>query len=327
MSFDYLIDKIATAPMGRAPFAHIEIVDFFSAEHFAQIIATPEIMLQAAANDEALFDTLFKAGWKIIGFPGCITDHKTYIRWHKQKKQQRDHNNSACEGFGITLRLMHYASPILSELSEFLASTPFKQAIAQRFSIALDAVIYDGGIQKYLDGYEISPHPDIRRKALTFMVNVNPDPEAAARQHHTHYLTFNDAYRYVQTYWDGHPHADRCWVPWDWCDTQKIQRANNSIVIFAPGNDTMHGVKAQYDHLHYQRTQLYGNLWYHENPSLPLADWEDLVIYPGQHRSNVQPSVSLVAGLRAAIPASVKQPIRRLLGRDASVVATRNNTP
>ena len=39
----------------------------------------------------------------------------------------------------------------------------------KKFNINTDSYRSDIGIQKFLDGYEISPHPDIRSKAITFM--------------------------------------------------------------------------------------------------------------------------------------------------------------
>ena len=38
----------------------------------------------------------------------------------------------------------------------------------------------------------------------------------------------------------------------------------------------MHAVKASYNHLTTQRTQLYGNLWYREKKSDNSVDWERL---------------------------------------------------
>ena len=47
-------------------------------------------------------------------------------------------------------------------------------------------------------------------------------------------------------------------------------------MLFSPADDTLHGVKTDYDHLLSQRTQLYGNLWYETaNTDIDL-DWEEL---------------------------------------------------
>lgn len=318
MSFTYVIDKIRNAEIISEPFRHLMLYDLFTPEHFSAITAVPEINIAGMRSDEELFDTLFAQGWKIISFPGCIVDHKLYLDWHRDKKG-KVLNNSACEGFGVTLRLEAPKASVINELTEFLATKEFHETIAERFSIPLDRVFYDGGIQKYLDGYEISPHPDNRRKALTFMVNINPAPHSEKQNHHTHYLSFKNEYRYVSTYWEGSAERERCWVPWSWCQTEKVQTQNNSLVIFSPGNNTMHGVKADYDHLQGQRTQLYGNLWYHENPVLPQADWEDLVIHPGAHRRQQLEARRITDVIRAALPESVKSVVRKYaMGRDVA---------
>ena len=54
----------------------------------------------------------------------------------------------------------------------------------------LEQCSIDTGIQKYLDGYEISPHPDLRKKVLTFMININTSEQAFKESYHTHYLEF-----------------------------------------------------------------------------------------------------------------------------------------
>lgn len=275
--FDYLIDKIQSSPVKSEPFPHIYIEDFFSKSDFEKIIKLPEIDLPQAYADEDLFEKLYGAGYKIINFPGCITDRDEYISWHRDRERNRGKIHSACEGFGVTLRLKEPKSPLLAELDAFLAGKAFNEAIASRFGIDLDRCNIDGGIQKYLDGYEISPHPDIRQKAATFMVNINPHPESERQNHHTQYLKFKPEYAYVQDFWDANEDVDRCWVPWDWCSVELTQPRNNSIVIFSPSNSTMHGVKARYNHLGGQRTQLYGNLWYADAPELRKSEWENLL--------------------------------------------------
>jgi hypothetical protein len=302
MSFEYLLEKIEAAAFEHEPFPHLYIKDFFNGEHFSQITAAPEIALRPRDSDDKLFDELFEAGYKIIDFPGCITNKDTYIRWHSVKGAKQTHNNSACEGFGVTLRLMSARSPLISELMQFINSQRLQEVLAAKFGIDLDDVFYDTGIQKYLDGYEISPHPDIRKKALTFMVNINPGAGSEEKEHHTHYLVFRDPYKYVQAYWEGHPEADRCWVPWNWCDTRKMQRENNSIVIFSPTNLTMHGVKASYDHLESQRTQLYGNLWYHAETVKSHPEWEDFIITEAKPKL----ATSIRSKVKSVLPDSMK---------------------
>jgi hypothetical protein len=278
MSFEYLAAKIATAEFVETPFRHISINNFFSAEHFDSITSAREINVGNLRSDEELFDELFARGYKIIEFPGCIIDRKTYIDWHRARENKRVMNNSACEGFGVTLRLDESKTKIISDLDDFLKSEEFQFAIAEKFGIDRSKTFNDSGIQKYLDGYEISPHPDVRKKALTYMVNINPSKESGDAEHHPQYMRLIEKFKYVQAFWEGNPNADRCWVPWSWCESVSIQRDNNSIVIFSPSNTTMHAVKAKYNHLTAQRTQLYGNLWYKEDDIEDKPEWEDLLI-------------------------------------------------
>jgi hypothetical protein len=292
--FSYVLEKIRSAPFSTNPFRHVYISELFTPAHFAEIVAAPEIQT-SGTSDPDLFDRLFDQGYEIIGFPGCILDKDQYIRWHRHKKISRNNRktNTSCEGFGITLRLMNPQTSILKELLSFLDSEDFNAALAAKFDLAREDVLFDSGLQKYLDGYEISPHPDLRQKAATYMVNINPGPDAETRTHHTHYLVFKDRYKYVQTYWDGHPDHDRCWVPWNWCTTERVQSENNSIVLFSPRNDTMHAVKADYNHLANQRTQLYGNVWYREVTSTAAPQWENLNI--DLHPSKFNAAIKAIA--------------------------------
>ena len=271
-NFDYLIEKINDIDFETSPFKHIYIENFFSAEHFDEIQSAQEIASPQAKNDEELIFGLKEKGFKPIQFPGCVTDEKKYIKWHS--KDSIAQNHSATEGFGMVLRLYKFESKILAALNKFLIGDKFNKALAKKFDVSFTDCVIDGGIQKYLDGYEISPHPDIRKKAATFMVNINPSDEADLLNHHTHYLRLNPSKAYVTTFWKENLDIEREWVPWSWAKTVKQQTKNNSIVCFSPSNDTLHGVKADYDHLLTQRTQLYGNLWYKESPTTTIASWE-----------------------------------------------------
>ena len=277
MLFNYILEKISDGEIEQVPFPHLEITDLFEADHLTQIINSPEIKVPAASDDEGQFEKLFSAGYRVVEFPGCTTDYREYLAWHQDKSVSRK-SNSACEGYGVVLRLEESKSQIIHELREFLVSNELARVVADVFEIPMENCKYDAGIQKYMDGYEISPHPDIRRKAATFMVNLNPNPDSEAMDHHTHLMEFRDEWKYVEKFWEFNPSVDRCWVPWDWCESVKQQVANNSMVIFAPSHKTMHAVKANYDHLGHQRTQLYGNLWYNHVDVDTRIRWEDLVV-------------------------------------------------
>lgn len=308
--FDYLIKKLTDACFASYPFKHIYIEDFFSSEHFEQLLASEEIASPKANSDDELIDGLYAKGYKVIDFPGCVTDRSKYVAWHSEGRNEPFH--SACEGFGMVLRLYSIQSPILVAINEFISSERFNRAIAEKFGIDFEQCITDGGIQKYLDGYEISPHPDIRRKAATFMININPSPLSESLNHHTHYLRLTKKREYVKSFWEGNVDIDRAWVPWDWAETVHQQKKNNSIVLFSPSNETFHGVKADYEHLKTQRTQLYGNVWYKEGHTTSKLEWEDMGLLSKKTTSYSSKSTNPIRSMIArTIPSSVKTFIKR----------------
>ncbi len=273
MSFGYLGEKIRAAPITERPFRHIDIPELFQPRHLAEILRSPEVSTTPAASDEALFPILFQAGYRIVNFPGCVIDKDEYIAWRSDRGELGGRNNPSCEGFGVTLRLAEVETPIIADLLDYLDSGDFLDALAEKFGVNRSATFLDAGVQKYLDGYEISPHPDVRRKALTYMVNINPAPGSDRLDHHTHYMRLKPEHRRVGSFWEANPHLDRCWVPWGWCETEKVQSANNSLVAFAPYDGSLHAVRAAYDHLAHQRTQLYGNLWFREATARSGPEW------------------------------------------------------
>lgn len=315
--FDYIIEKIENAEFVETPFRHLYLDDLFSPEDFAEITLAPEVCIPPKRDDADLFDALFSSGYKIVNFPGCVTNQKKYIAWHEGRNNSPD-TPSLCEGFGITLRLEEPKTDILLKIKTFLSSDKFNNAIANKFGIPLAETFLDNGIQKYLDGYEISPHPDNRKKALTFMVNINPDPGSERHEHHTHYLTLKPEYQYVSSFWRDNSDCETCWIPWDWCETASLQSKNNSMVIFSPSFDTLHGVRARYDHLVGQRTQLYGNLWFSEDQELLRVEWQDLDVRSTAKNKKVKLSFrDSIAGL---LPKRGRRFVKRVLKRDTKTV-------
>ena len=272
--YNYLIEKIENARFSSEPFKHIYIEDFFNTSDFKEIVASNQIDIVGAKSDRDLHNKLTAADYGIISFPGTSSDFNEYEKWH-QKKSASNKVSDVTSSFGIVYRL-NEPEAVLQEIFDFLSSEKFNNVLAHKFGLNAQDLIADNGIQKYLDGYEISPHPDIRRKALTFMVNINP--RQGQQNYHTHYLKFKPEWEYIESYWKHNSDSDRCWVPWNWCETVKQQTNNNSIVIFSPSHDTMHAVKADYDHLNSQRTQLYGNLWYRSSNIKLKPEWSDYVI-------------------------------------------------
>lgn len=274
--FDYLIDRLENAQFSDEPFRHVYLDNFFSKGDFQAIIKAPEVSIPPSKDTAELIARLTQYNYSPLSFPGCTVDPGEYLKWHENKFHTvRTH--SATEGFGMAFRLMRPVTPVLAALDQFFASERFHQALAAKFEVDLSRCRADTGLQKYLDGYEISPHPDVRSKAATYMVNINPHPDSESLEQHTLYLEFIESKRYVQAFWRENPSWERDWVPWEWCKTVETQSANNSAVFFSPSDDTMHAVRLDYDHLDFQRTQFYGNLWYEDVQSKSLK-WESLDI-------------------------------------------------
>ena len=272
--FNYLLDKIQQSDFVQDPFRHLYIEEFFSEQHFDQIVGSPEIYGPKATTDLELIDELVRLGYRQIKFPGTANDINSYLRW--RRRPNRKDIEKTCSSFGLVFRLEEVTSPIIKELNKFLLSSQFKQVIAKKFRLSDEKTNIDTGIQKYLDGYEISPHPDVRRKALTYMVNINPAKNSEELAYHTEYMQLIPEYEYIKSFWRNNVEVERDWLPWECAKTKKIQKRNNTIVIFSPNEETIHAVKADYNHFQTQRTQLYGNLWYESSTSKCDIDWRRL---------------------------------------------------
>ena len=108
--FDYLIEKMESQDFELNPFKHIYIEDFFSNEHFDEIISSAEISAPVAKDDKQLIDGLLEKGFKPIQFPGCVTNVSKYINWHQNNGKVSHH--TTCEGSGMAFRLFQFPSKI-----------------------------------------------------------------------------------------------------------------------------------------------------------------------------------------------------------------------
>lgn len=272
--FKYLSEKILNAKFADSPFKHLLIEDFLSKDHLEQILNDRQIHWDETRNTEELISKLFQEKYAIQKFPGCITDVYEYIKRYNNNDFPTGRKGNPVESFGITFRLQKYDNTFIQELVNYLNGAEFKAALTTKFNITTETRIITA-IQKNLSHYEISPHPDVREKALTYLLNINKDSEVDNDDVHTHLLKFKDKWKFIPEYWRTHLSKNRCWVPWDWCESEVVCNKNNSIVLFAPDIDTLHAVKMQYDHNRYQRTQLYGNLM-GVNGIVPQMNWKEL---------------------------------------------------
>lgn len=273
--FEYLIKKIKKQKFQNKYYSYIYIENFFSKNHFNRLINDQQIAIKAK-NDQNLIENIKNMEYEPIAFPGSITNIKDYLYWHKHK--HKNHLNiNTCSGQGVTFRNKSLKSEFLKSLDNFFKSKKFQTTLINKFNLK-SKFNYDYGIQKYLDGYEISPHPDRKDKALTFMININPYHASEKEKIHTDYLEFKDEFKYIAEYWKFNNYSDTCWVPWNWCNTFFTQNKNNTCVIFSPSHNTLHGVKLDYNHLNFQRTQIYGNFWKKKINIKNRPVWSDYVI-------------------------------------------------
>lgn len=255
--FKYILDKIKNAPFIEYPFPHLEIDNFLSTEHFREIVNDNQIHFKKMKNNDELYNYLLKNHWNIQNFPGCITNWEQYKTYLKNPNLFKGNENIS--SIGITFRLHTIKNPLIHELIKFMNGNEFKKTLEEKFNIQNRTSIITA-IQKNLTGYEISPHPDIKRKALTYLLNINKYT-METKNCHTHLLTFKPEYKHIVKEWETN---ERKWVPWDYCNTVKTINKNNTMILFKPSSDppTLHAVKLNYNHLEEQRTQIYGNLMY-----------------------------------------------------------------
>lgn len=257
--FKYISEKILDAKFDNFPFKHILIEDFLSEEHFQTIIEDSQIHFEELNNTQQVIETLLKNNYKVQTFPGCITNMVEYLKRYETNDFPAGRKGNPVESFGITFRLIKYNNEFIKKLIDYMNGTEFKNALETKFNISNPMRIITA-IQKNLSHYEISPHPDVREKGLTYLLNINKDSSIENQPVHTHLLSFKDEWKSIPKYWKNNLQKNRCWIPWDWCKTDKVLNKNNSIVLFSPDVDTLHAVKLYYDHTKFQRTQIYGNL-------------------------------------------------------------------
>lgn len=274
--FEYIGEKILNAKFEDYPFKHLYIENLLSDDHLKLLSTDSQIKLEKHETTKQLIDAIKKEGYHAIKFPGCTTSVSAYLNWYENNKVDKLYNSEVVEAFGMAFHLEKIKNEKIKKLIEYLNSDKFHNILHQKFDITQPSRITTR-IQKYLSGYEISPHPDIRTKCLTYLININTEEETETMDIHTHLLKFKKKYNYVYKFWNENTNIDRCWVPWDWCTSEKLLNKNNSLVMFAPANDTLHAVKLNYDHLNLQRTQLYGNLWYLKKQKARESYYTDLV--------------------------------------------------
>lgn len=257
--FSYISEKIKNAEFNQDPFKHILIEDFLKQEHLDIVLSDPQIHFDEVDSTETLLEVLQDEGYRVQNFPGCTTDLSEYLHHYNNDSFPHGRKGTPIESYGVTFRLQEIKNQFIQELTNYLNGQEFKQTLEEKFEIKKETRIITA-IQKNLSHYEISPHPDVREKQLTYLLNINKDNSVDEVPIHTNLLKFKPEWEFIKDYWKNNHEKNTTWVPWDWCETRVITSKNNSIVLFNPSVDTLHAIKMIYDHTKYQRTQFYGNL-------------------------------------------------------------------
>ena len=261
--FSYLSQKILDSPTLGDPYDHIQIDNFLNDDHLSKVLNNSQVHFSEIASHEELIQTLLDKKYEIISFPGCKVDINEYLaRLHSGVWTYKD--GVPIDSFGITFRLTDYQDTFLKSLITYLNGDEFHNSIKKRFDIEENTEIISA-VQKNLTKYQISPHPDVSTKSMTYLININKDESVSEYEVHTHMLKFKPEYDYIYGVWEKGD-LEREWVPWDWCDTVKTHSPNNSLIMFKPSHKTLHAVNLDYPHLKFQRTQIYGNLNYPDRP-------------------------------------------------------------
>ena len=226
MEFDYIIEKIKTARFSTEPFKHIYLENFLSDEHFNLLTTCKKINILTADSTVNLIKYLEKNGYRIQPFPGCITSVEEYIKCLESNIWPVD--KERLEGFGMAFGLAKTSYSEIIKIINFLNGDIFKLAIESTFGIVRQNRI-ETAIHKYLSGYEISPHPDIRSKCLTYLLNINTNNFLESDNIHTHLLKFKPENNFIYDYWKNNTKYDTDWVPWEWCETKK--KLSEKIIV------------------------------------------------------------------------------------------------
>jgi hypothetical protein len=268
--FNYLLDTIAGSAFQSDPFTHLEIKNFFSAGDLELLTQDPQISLPVQTSTEDLITNLTQNGYQPNASPGTTDDIDLYLRCLKTNQWPVDPRR--VERLGMVFRLQSIRHEKIKRLMEFLNGDNFLSSLLDKFQISTQNVDRRFSIQKYLDGYEISPHPDNRVKKLTFLININTDPVADDLNIHTHLLEFRPEKRFIAEFWKYNPQYNRDLLPWEWTETKKIVNTNNTLLVFSPTDVTLHAAKLDYNHLKFQRTQIYGNVFDSDISYAPLSE-------------------------------------------------------
>lgn len=232
---DYILKKIEDAEIISKPFPHIIIPNFLEGDDLKNILDNIEI---DHLNE-------IEKKYKKVHYPGA--------------KSSTEELTNRPTGKGLVYALKEEYSKNNIKLKTILDSDEFKQALFKKLNIPKNI---DGWnvyqINKDLNGYEISPHPDITGKVITYQINLSNTNALDNYDLGTKFHTIKpECLKYIK---ELSKKKSRPWGKWEWFDEgTSIPYKQNTFMAFAPSDISYHSVKLEnYPQEKYQRTMLRG---------------------------------------------------------------------
>lgn len=231
---EYLLNKINNVNVIQEPFPHIIISNFFNDDDLNNILNNININKLSDINSK----------YEKTYYPGAINKKINLLK--------------RPSGKGLVYSLKRNILQNNSSLIYFLDSDKLKEVLFNKFNKKnIDGWnVYQ--INKDLNGYEISPHPDVTGKVITYQINLT----------NTNYLNnYNLSTKlhkikpeYKNKIEELKKKETRPWGKWEWFDEGiHIPYIKNTFFAFAPSDNTYHSVKLEnYPQDNFQRTMLRG---------------------------------------------------------------------
>ena len=276
---EYLIEKIIEAKPRKTPYKHFIIENYLEQKELEEILADTRTNTEECIDDGALCRELEKKGYQPSWLPGSTDNVEDYLASRTEKKEIS--MNTTCKSKGMAFALKRKSGgSALDEVINYMRCDKYWETIYDKCNINKNDKQRYVAYTKYLDGHEISPHTDSRHKPVTFLLNLNHKNLKIPNESNTRIMKLKKEYRYIAEYWKYNKNVDRCWLPWECCETINIHSKNNSLLIIPASNISFHAIKLDYNHLKSQRSMIYGSAWGKSERFYECPTWEDLEIKP-----------------------------------------------
>ena len=278
-SLTYLTEKIEASEPRKTPYKHLIIENYLEQKELEAILTDERTQTETCENDETLCRELNRKGYKPSWLPGSTDNIEDYLASRTEKRKIS--LNTTCKSKGMAFALKKISSgSTLDEVINYMRSDEYWDAIYRACKVNKNDKQRYVAYTKYLDGHEISPHTDSRHKPVTFLLNLNQKNLNLPEESNTKIMRLKKEYKYIAEYWKYNKNVDRCWLPWDCCETVNEHSKNNSLLILPASNTSFHAIKLDYNHLKGQRSMIYGSAWGKSERFYEFPTWDDLEIKP-----------------------------------------------